>query len=107
MGRAQREKGANGEREVAAILRQAGFDVDRVPNSGGLRVRGDLTGVDGYHLEVKRQEVARFPLWLRQANGECDGKVPVVVWRPNRGQWTATLPLDALAELLAVARLRT
>ena len=101
MSRSTREKGLRGEREVATLLREYGLVVARVPNSGGLDVKGDLTGVAGYHFEVKRQEIARFPLWLRQARAECNGDVPVVIWRPSRSEWTATLPLDALAALLS------
>ena len=44
MGKPSRDKGARGEREVAAIFRAAGFDCNRVPNSGGLRLKGDLYG---------------------------------------------------------------
>lgn len=100
MSRSTRDKGLRGEREVATILRSHGLHLARVPNSGGLATKGDLTGLDGYHFEVKRQEIARFPLWLRQARTEAGIAVPVVVWRPSRSEWTATLPLDAFAELL-------
>lgn len=106
MSRAERDKGARGEREVAAVLRAHHLPAVRTPNSGGLTVRGDLTGVPGYHFEVKRQETLRLPLWIRQANAEAGtADVPVVVWRTNRGPWRADLPLHALAKLLDLARL--
>src|SRR5437867_1771533 len=75
MGRLSRDKGNRAELEVAAIFREHGFDCDRVPNSGGLRIKGDLYGSVPVHVEVKRQEVLRLRLWLRQAAGESDGKV--------------------------------
>jgi hypothetical protein len=114
MGRSQRRKGAEGELEVAHIFKAAGFDVDRVPNSGGLKVKGDLKGnagetrLDGYHLETKRQETIELPAWLRQAHEEAEpGQVPVVVLRKAKtkangpvGEWHACLPLPALVELL-------
>lgn len=108
MSRAERDKGARGEREVAAIFRKHGFDCDRTPNSGGLRIRGDLYGNVPLHVEVKRQETLRLPLWLRQAEidaGAAFGRyapaeVPVVTFRQNGGKWYATLPLDDLARLL-------
>ena len=106
MGRREREKGANGEREVAALFRAAGFDCNRTPNSGGLRITGDLYGDVPAHIEVKRQEVLRLPLWLRQARDEAPGGVlPVVAFRQNRGEWYAALPLTALVDLLATTGL--
>jgi Holliday junction resolvase len=98
----ERRKGAAGELEVAAIFRAAGFDCYRTPNSGGLRVKGDLAGTVPAHVEVKRQEVLRLPLWLRQAETDAPaGVTPVVAFRQSRGQWYAALPLDALAALMA------
>lgn len=99
MAKSSRTKGVRGEQEVAAIFRSHGFDCDRVPNSGGLRIKGDLAGPNLPHVEVKRQETLRLPIWLRQAAAECGDRVPVVAFRQNRGEWYAALPLDALASL--------
>jgi Holliday junction resolvase len=101
MGREARRKGADAEREVANIFRAAGFDVDRVPNSGGLKIKGDLTGLAGMHCEVKRQETLKLPAWLEQAREEApEGAVPLVIFRRSREDWHAVIPLDALVELL-------
>lgn len=100
MARSERDKGARGEREVAERFRLAGFDCDRAPNSGGLRFRGDLYGELPCHVEVKRQEVLRLWEWLRQAELDADGRMPVVAFRRNAGRWYATLPLDDLVNLL-------
>jgi len=105
VSRAERDKGARGEREVATILRAHNLPAVRTPNSGGLHVRGDLTGVPGFHFEVKRQETLRLPLWLAQARAECGDAVPVVAHRTNLSAWYATMPLADLAELLDLARL--
>lgn len=106
MGRAERSKGARGELEVAAVFQAAGFDCDRTPNSGGLRIRGDLYGNVPAHIEVKRQEVARPWLWFAQAEEEAEeGAVPVVAFRRSRSPWLAIVPLEALAELMAAAAL--
>lgn len=116
MSRAERDKGARGEREVAAVLRAHGLLVDRTVQQSGLYLRGDLTGVPGYHFEVKRQETLRLPLWIRQARDECGDAVPVVVFRRNKraadkisewtlGEWHAVLSLHDLAKLLDLARL--
>lgn len=101
MAKASREKGIRGELEVAAIFREHGFDVNRVPNSGGLRIKGDLYGeLDGLHVEVKRAERSRLPEWLRQCEGECAGRVPVLVYRGSREPWRVVLPLAYYCGLL-------
>jgi hypothetical protein len=106
VGRASREKGGRGELEVAAAFRLAGFDCDRSPNSGGLRLKGDLYGDIPVHLEVKRAERLKIPEWLAQAREDAPaGVTPVVAFRRNREPWYAVLPLDALVALLAVARM--
>ena len=61
----RRDKGAAGEREVAAIFQAAGFDCNRVPNSGGLRIKGDLYGNVPAHVESKWQAVLRLEENLR------------------------------------------
>jgi hypothetical protein len=71
MSASERRKGARGEREVAAVLRAHGLPVDRTVQQSGIYLRGDLTGVPGYHFEVKRQEALRLPLWLRQAEADA------------------------------------
>ena len=103
MSATERAKGAAGEREVVAILRQHHLPVDRTVSNSGVFLRGDLTGVEGYHVEVKRQETLRLPTWLRQAQNECGDAVPVVAFRQNRGEWFVALPLDDLAQLLDLA----
>lgn len=104
MSRRERRKGADGEREVAAIFRRAGFDCDRVPNSGGLRIAGDLYGELPAHVEVKRQETARPWQWFEQASSEAPaGVAPVVAFRRNGSQWLAIVELETLVDLFAGA----
>lgn len=101
MGRAERAKGARGENEVAAIFRAHGFQCERVPASGGFRLKGDLYGNVPLHVEVKRCEVARPWSWMQKAELEAqDGNTPVVAFRRNGGDWYAMLPLEALASLV-------
>ena len=104
MPRAERDKGARGEREVADLFRER-FACERVPNSGGLFIPGDLTVIGeqrpSIHVEVKRQERLRLPEWLAQARDEAPaGSIPVVCFRQNREEWFACLPLRQLIELL-------
>lgn len=54
-GKKSQRKGAAGERELAAILQEYGYDCTR----GGLLSFGevpDLSGLPGIHIEVKRVE---------------------------------------------------
>jgi Holliday junction resolvase len=105
VSRRERDKGATGEREVAAIFRAHGFDCDRVPNSGGLRLKGDLYGVLPVHVEVKRQERAQVWQWWEQAVSEApEGVRPVLAFRRSRSEWLAVVRLDDLVGLLAEPR---
>ncbi len=109
MGAMSREKGARGEREVAGMFRDAGFAVVRTPNSGGLHVPGDLVGLDGISVEVKRSERWDVPGWLRQTHEQAgDGELPVLIFRRNRteindpaGLWHVAIPLGAFLSMLA------
>ena len=96
MGRAERDKGARAEREVASLLTKAGFDGRRTAALQANAGRGaDVTGIPGVHLEVKFQE--KLSLWaaLRQAEeGAEAGEVPAVVFRKSREPWRVTIPLD-------------
>lgn len=104
MSRRERDKGARGEREVATVLRGYGLEVDRTPNSGGLHIPGDVTGLEGFHLEIKRQETLRLPLWVRQAVEEApEASEPVVVYRQSGEPWRVVLTLEAFARLVAEA----
>lgn len=70
-GKASQRKGADGERELAAILREYGYIVER----GGSMSFGevpDLVGLPGVHVEVKRREQVRLSEWMKQA--EADSK---------------------------------
>jgi Holliday junction resolvase len=91
----ERRKGVRGEAEVAALLRLHGFEVR------GLEFSGDHLALGFglvFHVECKRQEVARPWLWGEQALREAPaGTIPLVAMRRNRSPWYALVPL---AELL-------
>lgn len=103
MSKSERRKGAAGELEVARIFQTAGFDCDRTPNSGGLRLRGDLHGDLPVHVEVKRQETARPWLWAAQARADSPaGATWLVAMRRSHDEWLAMLPLVRVVRLLAI-----
>lgn len=101
MSGSERRKGAGGELEVARIFKAADFDCDRTPNSGGLRIRGDLHGDLPLHVEVKRQETARPWLWAKQSRDEASaGERWLVAMRRSHDEWLALLPLVDVVRLL-------
>lgn len=103
----QRIKGQQGEREVAALIRDlTGWDVRRrVRNHAG---DSDLVGVPGWSVEVKRHKAAgraEIAGWWRQTCAQSatlhadgnDGKatvcIPVLFFRVDRDQWRAVWPV--------------
>ncbi len=91
----QRGKGQSGELEIANILRElTGWDVRRrVRQHGG---DSDLEGAPGWTVEVKRHRTAGradIASWWRQAATQAAGKMPVLFYRLDRGDWRAVWPL--------------
>lgn len=113
-GRTSRRKGKSGELEVVHILHAAGLtEARRTPNSGGLAWRGDIAGVPGHIIEVKRCERLNVPAWLKQAYGDArGGEVPVVAFRRSASssverdpdtRWHVVVPLEEWARLVALS----
>lgn len=95
MGRASQKKGAAGERELAAILNEYGYDCTR----GGSLTFGsvaDVTGLPGIHIEVKRVEKLNVGEALEQSIRDSermrDG-LPALFHRRNRKPWLVTMRL--------------
>lgn len=95
-----RAKGNRAELEVRDLFRAHGFDVDRVPNSGGLRIKGDLYGNAPLHVEVKRAEKLRLWESIAQAEADAEGKPAALFFRRNRSRWYACVPATYLLGLL-------
>jgi Holliday junction resolvase len=93
-GRASRAKGANAEREVVALLREAGWDVHRSPLSGALEWHpGDVDGFP-YFVEVKRCETLRIPEWCAKAEEQAGGEPALLVFRRSREPWRVCMRLS-------------
>ena len=94
-GKSSQRKGADGERELAALLREYGYPVER----GGSLSFGevpDLTGLPGVHIEVKRVERLNVPKAMKQAVRDAekfhDG-APTLFHRRSREPWLVTMRL--------------
>lgn len=100
MGRKSREKGKLGEREVAALLREYGYEARRGVQYHGGPDSPDVIGLPGIHIEVKRTE--RFRLWDALAQAKADGKtgtVPAVFYRANECPWVVVMDARDWIEL--------
>lgn len=101
MGKGSQRKGADGERELAAVLREHGFEITR----GGSLSFGevpDLSGLPGVHIEVKRVErlniMEAMEQAIRDSEDFLDG-APTVFHRRNRCPWLVTMRLEDWLEL--------
>lgn len=92
-----RTKGAVGERELALLLRTAGYANARrsAQYCGNTGEAPDITGIDGLHIECKRREQIQDEVFLQQAEREAKkGLVPLVIYRRRREKWKVCLRLE-------------
>ncbi len=105
-GRAAREKGKRGEREVAKLFKDAGFaDAKRTAQfCGKTGDAADVDGVPGLHIEVKRVEREAVRKWMDQAARDAEvggqGNIPVVVHRKSGDEWLVTLKFEDFLEIM-------
>lgn len=105
-GKASKRKGARYELEVAHDFTNAGFPVRRTPASGGLHIKGDLVGLEGFHVECKRTERLQMHAALDQAQNDAQiGQTPLVVFRRSNTPSFVALPLKDFLGLLLEARI--
>lgn len=101
-GLKSKRKGACGEREASKRLSAT----LGVPLARGVQFRGgqdspDVVGLDGIHIEVKRDESTigkSLYKALAQADGDCGSNIPMVISRRNQEDWVIAVRLDNLVE---------
>ena len=103
MGIMSKTKGKVGEREVAALLKQYGFDARRGQQFSGSADSPDVVhDMEGFHIEVKRSET--FALYDALAQAEAD-KAPdedaLVFHRRNNRRWVVAMDAEAFLKLMA------
>ena len=98
-GKRSREKGKRGEREWAALCRDQGYDCRRTAQfRGNTGDAGDVEGLPGIHMEVKRTE--RLLPWdyMTQAAHDAaaggEGKMPIVAWKKNDHGWMVLMKAE-------------
>ena len=101
-----RNKGAAGERELANILKQYGYDTRRGQQYCGAAGDADVVGLKGMHLEVKRVERLNLYDAMEQSVGDAkESEVPCVMHRKNRKGWLVTMRLDDWMKLYKKAKI--
>lgn len=97
MGAKSRRKGANGERELAKVARECGWEGAKreAPMQAG---HGDdypdIGDVKGLYIESKRYKkvpVTRFAEELLDKPARKDGLVPVLAHRDDHKPWRVTM----------------
>lgn len=101
----RKQRGYDTERLVAAQWQADGW-----PHAEVVRGQGrDLTGTPGVAVEVKARRGFSPLDWMRQAQRNGDGDLPVVILRPDGAgpatvdQWPAIVPHHVLRTLLRLA----
>lgn len=100
-GKKSRDKGKAGERELARILRDLGYDdCKRGQQYCGANGDADVIGLPGIHIESKRTEALRLYDALSQSKSDAkEGEMPVVMHRKSRHEWVVIQPLSDWIEL--------
>lgn len=101
-----RQKGANGEREIATAMNamigvamtELGYPQEAIDKASGAVQRNqnqsavggnDLSNTLGMSIEVKRQEQLSVNTWWKQCTeaAKRNAEWPVLIYRQNHGKW--------------------
>lgn len=98
-----REKGKRYERELASLLRAAGYpEAHRTAQYQGNSGKAyDIEGVPGIAIEAKHRERMELYEWMAQAvrDSEGSGLLPVVMHRKNNAETLVTMRLTDWLEV--------
>lgn len=95
-----RNKGAAGERELAAKLREYGYQCRRGQQYSGANGDADVTGLPGIHIECKRVEKLNlYDAMAQSARDAKEDEVPAVFHRKNNKEWLVTLRMDEFMKM--------
>lgn len=88
-------KGASGERELANVLKEYGFQTRRGQQYSGANGDADVVGIEGIHIECKRVERLNIDEAMSQSIRDArEEEIPVVMHRKNRKPWLVTMRLE-------------
>ena len=90
-----RQKGARGERELAKIFREHGYDARRGQQYCGASGDADVIGLPGIHVECKRVEKLNLLDAVGQSVRDArDDELPAVFHRRDRSEWLVTMRME-------------
>ncbi len=94
-GKASKNKGKRGERELANLLKEEGYDCKRGQQFCGANGNADVIGLNGIHIECKRVERLNLKEAMNQAISDSkDGNIPTVFHRANNEGWKVTMRFE-------------
>ena len=105
MGKMSRDKGKRGELEVAALLREHGFEARRgQQHRGGSDSPDVVHDMPGLHVEVKYREHISFYEALEKAQVEASetADLPVIFYRRVRKPWIVVMDADDFLHMIDV-----
>lgn len=98
MGKKSKDKGARGERELANILKDYGYETRRGQQFCGANGDADVVGLPGIHIECKRVEDLNIYDAMDQAINDSSANdlpfgydLPAVFHRKNKCEWLVTM----------------
>lgn len=100
IGKSSKNKGKRGELEIANLLKAAGFEkAQRTAQCKGKTGQaGDVEGLSGIHIEVKRVERLNLKAAYQQAvhdsKENSNNDIPAVFHRQSHEPWMVTLSLS-------------
>ena len=90
-----RDKGAKGERELARVLSERGYQCRRGQQYCGANGDADVVGLPGVHIECKRVERLDLDKAMSQSVHDAKtGEMPIVAHRKNNHPWLVTMRLE-------------
>jgi len=95
-----KNKGASFEREVAQILREAGFDARRGCQFSGGAESPDVVSNFPFHIEAKRVEKLNLDKALEQSKKDAGKNKFCVIHRKSRQVPMITCPLEFILPYL-------
>ena len=95
-----RNKGKDGERELAKKLRSYGYDARRGQQYCGANGDADVVGVPGIHIECKAVERLNLYDAMAQAKRDAkEGELSVVIHKKNYCKDLVTMEFEQWIEL--------
>ena len=85
-GRSSRQKGQRGEREVARLFNDRGYQARRGDSQSRGAREADVEDTQ-FWIEVKRGKNCRVKAAIDQSQHDTDGRDALVFWRDDRREW--------------------